>query len=391
MYFFIFLAALVLLNFYVAREFNKIEMEPFRKKMVLMGIWIIPFIGAFTAWGDVRMWHYHHKNSSILPKEFSQESANLLLSIDGETTISIEPFLEWGNQTPIFRWHEVKQVIQQLSAHHQLEAINQAKLNWLLLMREELGPSFHVLETQGLLMLSSIEANVAKAMQTYVENTEKRIRTVLRDLAQFPEGEKNIVLVFDDDTMYYDYVSLYYPDEGEFSFSGGMFIDNGCAHFVVKCDDLRSVEPVIAHEMTHRALAYYSLPRWLDEGIAVNTEIRLTANYALRFTAQELHQKHLLFWNKETIQEFWSGKSFDRVDDGNLLSYELARILVEHFAKDWARFSQFVQTVSNIDAGHEAAHAALELDLGECVCALLDLEESETWSPNPVLWSRDKS
>lgn len=385
MYFFIFLAALALVNFYVAREFNKIAMAPFRKKMVLMGIWFIPFIGAFTAWGDVRMWHYHRKNSSILPKEFSQEPANLLLSIEGETTISIEPYLEWGNQTPIFRWDEVKQAIQQLSTHHQLEATNQAKLNWLLLMREELGPSFHVLETQGLLMLSSIETNVAKAMQTYVENTEKRIRTVLRDLAQFPEGEKNIVLVFDDDTMYYDYVSLYYPDEGEFSFSGGMFIDNGCAHFVVKRDDLRSVEPVIAHEMTHRALAYYSLPRWLDEGIAVNTEIRLTANYALRFTVQELHQKHLLFWNKETIQEFWSGKSFDRVDDGNLLSYELARILVEHFAKDWASFSQFVQTAAHIDAGHEAAHAALELDLGECVCALLDLEESETWSPNPTL------
>lgn len=387
MYFFIFLAALVLLNFYVAREFNKIEMEAFRKKMVLMGIWFIPFIGAFTAWGDVRMWHYHRKNSATLPKEFSQEPANLLLSMEGETTISIEAFLEWGNQTPIFRWDEVNKAVQHLSAQHQLEAINQAKLNWLLLMREELGPNFHVLETQGLLMLSSLETNVAKAMQNYIETTEKRIRTVLRDLAQFPAGEKNIVLVFDDDNMYYDYVSLYYPDEGEFSFSGGMFIDNGCAHFVVKRDDLRSVEPVIAHEMTHRALAYYSLPRWLDEGIAVNTEIRLTAHHSQRFTAQELHQKHLLFWNKETIQEFWSGKSFDRVDDGNLLSYELARILVEHFAKDWTRFSQFVQTVARIDAGHQAAHTSLELDLGECVCALLDLEESETWSPNPVLWS----
>jgi hypothetical protein len=387
MYFLIFLAVLALINFHVSRELNKIEMSPFRKKMTLMGIWVIPLFGAFSAWGDVRMWRYHQKKGIPLAKEFSQDAANLLLSPKGISAISLEPFLVRGNQIPIFRWDEINTALDQVSDHqHKIEAMNEAKLAWLLSMREALGSDFHVLETPGLLMLSSLEANVAHAMATYVDNTEKRIRTVLRDLAQFPKGEKNIVLVFDDDAMYYDYVSLYYPDEGEFSFSGGMFINNGCSHFVVKRDDLRSIEPVIAHEMTHCALAQHSLPRWLDEGIAVNTEIRLTKHYAMSFTPKELRQKHLIFWNQDTIQEFWSGKSFDRVDDGNLLSYELARILVEHFGKDWPQFSKFVHSVVRDDAGGDAAHQALALDLGDCVCALLDLPDTKTWSPNPAVW-----
>lgn len=391
MYFLIFLAALALLNFHVSREIKKIEMAPFRKKMTLMGIWAIPFLGAFSAWGDVRMWRYHQKRNTLLPKEFSQDPANLLLSPKGGSAISLEPFLVWGNQIPLFRWDEIITAFDQIGDdQQQLEAMNQVKLTWLLLMREELGKDFHVLETPGLLMLSSLEMNVAQAMATYVENTERRIQTVLRDLAQFPKGEKNIVLVFDDDASYYNYVSLYYPDEGEFSFSGGMFINNGCPHFVVKRDDLRSIEPVIAHEMTHCALALHSLPRWLDEGIAVNTEIRLTKHYAMAFTPKEIHQKHLNFWNKETIQEFWSGQSFDRVDDGNLLSYELARILVEHFGKDWDRFSKFVHSVARDDAGRTAAHEALELDLGDCVCALLDLPDTKTWSPNPEVWYSER-
>jgi hypothetical protein len=39
--------------------------------------------------------------------------------------------------------------------------------------------------------------------------------------------------VLDSEEDYYRYVSIYYPSEGEFALSGGMFIHAGCPHFVV--------------------------------------------------------------------------------------------------------------------------------------------------------------
>ena len=85
-------------------------------------------------------------------------------------------------------------------------------------------------------------------------------------------------------------------------------------------DNLAVIEPVIAHEMTHAALAHLKLPKWLDEGIAVNTEHRISTVTVHREHAMELIAKHRDFWNPEKMQEFWTGESFLRTDDGNALS-----------------------------------------------------------------------
>jgi hypothetical protein len=191
------------------------------------------------------------------------------------------------------------------------------------------------------------------------------------------------LLVLDDDESYYRYVSTYYPKDGEFALSGGMFINAGCPHFVAKRADLVTVEPVIAHEMTHMAVSHLKLPTWLDEGIAVNVERRLTSTPPLLYTPQELHDKHLNFWDDDTIQEFWSGQSFHRGDDGNMLSYELARILVDNMGHDWPSFAKFVSAANRGDAGAEAARSWLSLDLGASVRALLELESRADWSPKP--------
>lgn len=74
--------------------------------------------------------------------------------------------------------------------------------------------------------------------------------------------------------------------------------------------DLAAIEPVIAHEMTHSALSHLALPRWLDEGLAVDTEQRLTGVRPLIYTPQELRIKHLQFWGRDEVQEFWFGETF---------------------------------------------------------------------------------
>jgi hypothetical protein len=252
------------------------------------------------------------------------------------------------------------------------------------------GEYAHLYESDDAFILSTLESRVVKSMADYITITRRRICSVLQDMASFPANEKCIVVIFDSEEDYYRYISIYYPELGEFATSGGMFIDNGCAHFVAVYADLSIIEPVIAHEMTHLALSHHKLPKWLDEGIAVNTEQRLTGAKSFIYTPKELHQKHLRFWNAEIIQEFWSGKSFDRTDDGNLLSYELARIIVEQLAKQWGSFSHFVKSARRQDAGAEAARAELAIDIGAFAAALLEVPPTNNWAPKPEAWKYDR-
>src|SRR4029077_14574787 len=47
----------------------------------------------------------------------------------------------------------------------------------------------------------------------------------------------------------------------------------------------------------------------------------------------DLRDRHLTFWNPETIQKFWSGVSFREPGESNQLSYSLAEIFVNLIGK----------------------------------------------------------
>ena len=235
--------------------------------------------------------------------------------------------------------------------------------------------------------MSSLDAHVAKATLEYIERTARRIGAVLAGIVQTAAWGKDILIVFDDEESYYRYVSYYYPEEGEFAFSGGMHLAAGCSHFVSVKRDLRLLEATIVHEMTHACLEHLPLPVWLNEGLAVNTEQRLAG--APRTAVDEparLHDKLRRFWSVVSIQDFWSGESFHHPGDSNELSYALARILVEQLAKDWPPFARFVRSANRADAGAAAARECLGLDLGELVTTLLERETPKSWSPDPQKW-----
>ncbi|MGQ0547288.1 MAG: hypothetical protein ACT4P3_18475 [Betaproteobacteria bacterium] len=163
------------------------------------------------------------------------------------------------------------------------------------------------------IVVSSLEPHLARATVAFVGRTGRRIGAVLQGLAETAPWGKDILVVFDDEETYYRYLSYYYPETGEFAFSGGMHLGAGCGHFVTVKRDMRALEATIVHEMTHAALGHLTLPRWLDEGLAVNTERRL-AGMPPRQVGEldKLHEKLRRFWSVVSIQEFWSGESRSR-------------------------------------------------------------------------------
>lgn len=362
---------------------------PKQKKVTcLIGAWIMPVVGPIAMLIEVP-----RRGRS------AAGSATAMITIDAPAPDSLEmpgrePFpvranLMNGNGFPILDWRALDEwAAPDVDGPLASAAIGAGRRAWLSWMRDALAGT-HLLETQDAWVLSSYEPRLARTVGDYVSTARRRITRVLDGLAVFPPGEKTIFIALESVRAYYQYVANYYPEDGEFSFSGGMYINHGCPHFVTVKDELWRLEPVIAHELTHSALAHLKLPLWLDEGIAVTTEDHVASKYTRPHQDHlETLAKHLNFWNAERMQEFWTGESFRRTDDGNLLSYELARNIVGLLGREWGSFTRFASGAQRADGGAAAARAALNLDLGELAAAALNVPVQPGWSPEPARWQK---
>jgi len=373
-------AALAAINVRASRRVLASDEDGYRKKLFVAGIWLVPLFGALAV-KDVG----RGLAPAGEPAPEPQEAPPSRIDVGDGRMFELKPYLGQIHGVPHLQWEEAMSHLGP-DGSAAPSARTALRRGWLRHLRAWLGPQYRLHESATAVAVSSLDDVTVKALLRYVESTRVRVERVLQDVASFPPEEKSIVLVLDDEETYYHYVSTWYPDGGEFGFSGGMFIGHGCPHFVVKRNDLRAIEPVIAHELTHSALAHLQLPLWLDEGLAVNTERRLAGTTPHSHTAQQLHGKHVAFWDPDSIQEFWSGRSFHRSDDGQMLSYELARILVQEMSREWSTFAAFVRAAGRQDAGDAAARRQLGMDLGASVCALFDKDPSPRWSPDSRAW-----
>ncbi len=384
------IAVHVLMNVFACRAVLRGGNTPRQQMMIIAAIWCIPVIGLLMAYGFTAPPVPGAMRPPSPLAGIDNEEAPLELRIIGMGPFDVTPHLgrhvHSGAGFPLLNWTALAQWADTAGSEEGAERAFEAGVRaWLLHMRDACGTSFRLYETDDAYVLSPLDNRALLVTAAYIATTRKRIGQVLAGVADFGMSRKSILLVLNDEDAYYDYLSPYYPD-GEFAASGGIFINAGCPHFVVPLADLSAIEPVIAHEMTHSALSHLALPRWLDEGLAVNTEQRLTRAPALEHSPQELRAKHLDYWGASEVQQFWSGDSFFRPDDGNLLSYELARILVAHMSGDWESFKGFVR---HADAGAQAAREQLNVELGALVCALLEQPYCPDWEPEPGVWETD--
>jgi hypothetical protein len=317
-----------------------------------------------------------------------REPAPERVALEGGFEFPLRESIATFNGYPILEWPKVWAWLDTLEPEaRRVEAWAACAHAWLLHFRDALGKGFRLDEAEGAVLVSSLAPNLAQAALEFMARTRRRIGAVLEGVVPPPGWD--ILVVFDDEESYYRYVSHYYPDSGEFAFSGGMHIGAGCSHFVTVKNDLRHLEATIVHEMTHASLDHLPLPLWLNEGLAVNTERRLAGAARETLGAPErLHERLRRFWSVVSIQDFWSGASFHHPGDANELSYALARILVEQLAKDWPPFAQFVLRAQRADAGAAAARECLGLELGELVTTLLERDTPRSWAPDPAKWEK---
>jgi hypothetical protein len=272
-----------------------------------------------------------------------------------------------------------------LAAEFRKAIWEEAKRAWLLHVRDALGANFQITESETALLLSSLNPATARTTAKFMSNAREQVLGVLGGIAQAPQGGKDILIVFEDAASYCQYLSFFYPGAAVPGLGRAMYVRAGAGHFAAVKTDIYAIQSLMVHEMTRNCLEHLPLPVWLAAGIAVNTERQLVNKKSCGGCgSQPLHHMLLAYWNEYSIQDFWSGASFQRADEGLQLSYELARIMVELLARDWQSFTSFANKAQADDAGESAARAHLDMGLGELVCALLERDGGAGWSPGRI-------
>ena len=253
---------------------------------------------------------------------------------------------------------------------------------WLDGIAGRLPDGYRVEESENFLILSAQNDGYVELLLQFLERTLRRILTSLDGIASDEGYGKLIVLIFDEQEPYYQYKSYFYPDEGEFILSSGTFLNTGFGHFAFPFMEISEAEATSAHELTHACLKHLQIPLWLNEGFAVTMEDEICGSAPLRMENERLAE-HAAFWNTETIQEFWSGDSFNRTDQGSDLSYELARYCLRALAHEYDVFAAFANAASFRDGGEAAAIDKFGGSLGGVIHQFFG---DGDWSPNPGSW-----
>lgn len=255
--------------------------------------------------------------------------------------------------------------------------------HWLSQLANTLKNDYAIWESQEFLVLCSRGKAESERLIRYCETARKKILGLLGEMACDEGYGKHVVLLFHDAESFYDYIADAYPEEGEFGGSSGMFIHDYYGHIVVLAGINSGTESTIAHELTHCLLRHLALPLWLNEGVTQLAEQEVAGGVRLGMT-KELAKKHQLWWNCDTIQDFWNGAAFSAPDDRQELSYSLAETLASRLMHQFPdSFVEFVKTASDSDAGESALWSTCRKSLSQCISECFGNQDR---SPRPERW-----
>ncbi|TWU07513.1 hypothetical protein [Stieleria varia] len=257
------------------------------------------------------------------------------------------------------------------------ESWTQIARDWLSRLADSLPLDYVVLESPEFLLLAADDA----LGQRILASSERARRVILKTLdgvASVQGFGKHVVMLFADIDSYYDYVSDFYPDEGEFARSGGMFLDVGYGHFAICPAYGDNYQRVIAHELNHALLRHLPLPLWLNEGVTQFIEdVVMGSSYFM--VNHEILRRHRSYWNSRTIDAFWSGDSFYSPDDGQALSYHLSQVLFRNLMSDFPKkVNDILNNANFIDAGNSAFLSSCNVSLADRAAQFLG---DGDWAP----------
>ncbi|MEM8882533.1 MAG: hypothetical protein AAGD14_00520 [Planctomycetota bacterium] len=208
-------------------------------------------------------------------------------------------------------WDWVQEHVEEAERGAVFEAL---VLEWLARLCPALGPAFRLARAPTAWLVTDHEEAWAKLL---VQSAQESVRAA-SGLLDVQDRQIAIVVALSSRETYYDYLGYYYPEQGEFAESAGVYVGQpGVAHVVLgPSRDITDLEVVLAHEIGHLLTFNDDAPAWIMEGVAQICEERILIPWGEidRDRAQGLARVI-------ASTEFRSGDSFDALDETRDYSY----------------------------------------------------------------------
>ena len=299
--------------------------------------------------------------------------------------IEISKLLEFSDRFPRPKWNKIAKLIETYPQSDRRDLWQSVCVSWLAELGNVLGKAYQLHESDHFVLLTRQQQKNSKLLLKTLEGARTWMFGNLEGIVSDDAHWKNVVLIFHSPDDYYNYISSYYPDAGEFTLSAGVFLEDGYKHFAFLQDEIDRAEVVAVHEYSHACLSHLPLPAWVNEGMAVAIEAEIIGLHHMRFDSEAM-ERHRSLWNEATIQDFWSGASFHKQEE-NHLSYDLGYLCVRVLAQEYTAFRGFVLEADARDGGEAAARKHYSAGLGSLMSQILGEGD---WSPKPDQWDRDR-
>lgn len=259
------------------------------------------------------------------------------------------------------------------------ETCSEFARQWLEAVKAVAGDGYAVFESEHFLILTSGGRDHALNLARVGERAFKQMVEGLPGIAGKSRYGKFVCLTFRDLDTYYEYISHFYP-EGEFGASGGVYLSQGYAHFVMNHAEHSYLEVTLVHELTHACLSDCHLPLWLEEGVTQTMEEAILG-YSHFTLSREHVERHQEYWGKNGLRCFWWGQSFHRADEGMELSYDLAQVLTRNLlSRGRDDFLRLLKRADPLDCGDSATRAIYGFGIGDLAGHFLG-EGDWDWAP----------
>jgi hypothetical protein len=240
-------------------------------------------------------------------------------------------YLTRYNGVPHIVWKKVDIDLKDKTIKQKATAYTSIIKDWLKKLAKELKLDNNIYESSTIIYFTYFPPKIAEDRLSLIIDVKDTLIDLFGDIVPDTYIGKNLILEFEDPDMYYHYMSYFEPPvkKGKKILppSGGCMCSRGYLQIVLNIFAKRDLSRIIAHELSHLLLAYYHIPSWLNEGIAMNAET-LTTRSNQFYLSEPDTVKHLQYWNKNKFKSFLDGKTINGPRTSGLaygLSYMMVR------------------------------------------------------------------
>lgn len=250
-----------------------------------------------------------------------------------------------------------------------------AATQWMGYFAEALGSGYKVFESDNFILVSTADTSRIHGTLRFLEECHARISESLPFVKHEVLYGKCAVVVFGSEDDFYGYFADFHEVDGDYAMAGGVYLNEGYGHFALPSENLAVYRSVMCHELCHALLASMELPAWLDEAVTGEIEHQIVGGNPYELD-REIIKEHRGYWTTQRLNSFWSGESFGFPDNGQRLSYHLARFLFNALASYSSpdSMASFMKSASREDSALSAARDILGVDLIEVLSDLLGMD-----------------